>query len=102
LIHDSKEASMATQTKSNPVTDSVESITERFTEINEKAVAGSRKAGVVYLNSYEKAVLAVVDSYEKAAEATRVDWLSTVAAAQADLTREVTKAYTSAARELVS
>ena len=35
-------------------------------------------------------------------QATKIDWLSTVAAAQADFAREVTKAYTSAARELVT
>jgi hypothetical protein len=31
-----------------------------------------------------------------------VDWIVSTAAAQADFTREVAKAYTSAARELVS
>ena len=44
----------------------------------------------------------LADGYEKAANATKIEWLSTVAATQADFAREVTKAYTSAARELVA
>ena len=47
-------------------------------------------------------MLSLADSYEKAAGATKVEWLATVATAQADLTRDITKAYASAARELVS
>ena len=82
---------MATQTKSDPVTESVESAAERVAELNEKAVANGKKAGAAYLSSYEKA-----------ASATKVEWLATVATAQADLTRDITKAYASAARELVS
>jgi len=93
---------MATQTKSNPATESIESAAERLTELNERAVAGSRKAGAAYLTSYENTVLSLADSYEKAAGASRVDWVGAVASAQADFTREVTKAYTAAARELVS
>jgi hypothetical protein len=93
---------MATQTKSDPVTETIETATGRIAELNEKAVANSRKAGAAYLTSYENAVLSLADSYEKAAGATRVQWVSTVAAAQADLTREVTKAYASAAREFVA
>lgn len=93
---------MATQTKSNPVTDTLETATERFAELNEKAAANSRKASAAYLSSYENAVVSLADSYEKAAGASRVEWVNTVAAAQADFTREITKAYTAAAREFVS
>jgi len=94
---------MATQSKStNPINDSVEAATERVAELNEKAVANSRKAGAAYLNSYEKAVVKFADSYERAAGATKVDWVAELATVQADFTREVTKAYTGAVRELVS
>jgi hypothetical protein len=92
----------AAETKSNPIADSVATTTGRITEFNERAAANGRKAGAAYLDSYEKSVLSLVDSYQKTAEATKVDWLSTLASAQADFTREVTKAYTGAARELVS
>jgi hypothetical protein len=47
-------------------------------------------------------VVSLTESYEKAAGTTKVDWIVSTAAAQADFTREVAKAYTSAARELVS
>ena len=87
---------MATQTKDNPVIESVETAAERVAELNEKAVANGKKAGTAYLNSYEKAVLSFADSYEK------VEWLAGVATAQADFAREVTKAYAGAARDLVS
>lgn len=93
---------MATQTKSNPVTESVEAATERVAELNEKAVTNGKKAGAAYLSSYEKTVLSLADSYEKAAGATKVEWLASVAAAQADFTREITKAYASAARDFVA
>jgi hypothetical protein len=93
---------MATQPKITSVTDSVEAATERVAELNEKAVATGKQAGAAYLTSYEKAVLSIADGYEKAAGATNVEWVSTFATAQADFTREFTKAYTSAARELVA
>jgi hypothetical protein len=93
---------MATQPKTNPVTDTIETASERLAEINEKAASSSRKVGAAYVTSYENAVLSLADSYEKAAGASRVEWVTTVASAQADLAREITKAYTAAARELVS
>ena len=93
---------MPTQTKTDPVTESVETAAERVAELNEKAVVNGKKAGVAYLSSYEKAVLSLADSYEKAAGATKVEWIANLATAQADFSREVTKAYTSAARDFVS
>jgi hypothetical protein len=93
---------MATQTKTDPIAESIETAAERVAELNEKAVANGKKAGAAYVSTYEKTVLSLADSFEKAAGATKVDWLATVATAQAELTRDVTKAYASAARELVS
>ena len=105
---------MATQTtkpkpKTDPVAEAAERVAEtheaaveRVTELQDKAVADGKQAGVAYLSSYEKVVLSLADSYEKAAGATKVEWLATVATAQADFTRDVTKAYAGAARELVS
>jgi hypothetical protein len=93
---------MATQDKPNPATDTIESAAERLAQLNEKAVANSRKANAAYLTSYENAVVSLADTYEKAAGASRVEWLSSVASVQADFARDLTKAYTAAARELVS
>ena len=94
---------MASQTPTpESITESVEQAAERVAEFNEKALAGSRKAGVAYVSSYEKAVLSFADGYQRAADATNNEWVTAVAGAQADFTREVTKAYAGAVRDLVS
>jgi hypothetical protein len=93
---------MATQSKSNPVVDSVEAATERFADLNEKAVASSKKASEVYLASYEKTVVALADTYEKATGATKIEWVASLGSLQADATREITRAYTNSVREFVS
>jgi hypothetical protein len=89
---------MSSQSKSNPVIESIESAAEHVAEMNAKAVETSRKAGDVYLSSYEKAVVAIADSYERAAGATKIDWVASIATLQADVTRQLAQAYTSAAR----
>ena len=63
---------MATQTKTDPITESVETAAQRVAELNEKAVANGKKAGAAYVSTYEKTVLSLADSYEKAAGATKV------------------------------
>jgi hypothetical protein len=93
---------MPTQTKSDPVTDSVEAATERAAELHEKSVAASKKASEVYLSSYEKAVVALADTYEKATGASNIEWVVSVGTLQADATREFVRAYTNTVRELVS
>ena len=93
---------MTAQTKSSPVTESIDAAAERVVELNEKAVANGKKTGAAILDTYEKAVISLTECYEKAAGTTKVDWIVSAAGAQADFTREVAKAYTSAARELVS
>ena len=77
---------MATQSKANPVTESIDAASERVVELNEKAVMNGKKAGAAALETYEKAVVSFTESYEKAAGATKVDWIATTATAQADLT----------------
>src|SRR4051794_2255010 len=101
---------MATQTKTtDPIDTTAEKVAElnekataKVAELNEKAAENTRKAGAAYLDSYEKVVVQFADGYEKAAGATKLEWLQTLATTQADFAREVTKAYTSAARDLVS
>jgi hypothetical protein len=92
---------MPTQTKSDPISESIETATEQVTALSEKVVADGKKAGSVLLDSYEKTVVALADSYVKAAQSTKVDWISNVATAQADFAREAAKSYTSAARTFV-
>lgn len=93
---------MATQTKSDPIIDSVEAAAERVADLHEKSVASSKKASDAYLSSYEKAVVALADTYEKATGATKIEWLASVGSLQASATRELTRAYTTTVREFVS
>jgi hypothetical protein len=93
---------MATQTKSDPITESVEAATERVADLHEKAVASSKKASEGYLSSYENVVVALADTYEKATGATKIEWVASIGSLQADATREFARAYTSSVRELVS
>ena len=93
---------MATQTKSDSITDSVQAAAERVMDLHEKSVASSKKASEAYLSSYEKAVVALADTYEKATGATKIDWVVSIGSLQAGATREFARAYTSTVRELVS
>ncbi len=93
---------MPTQSKSDPITDSVQEATERVSELREKAVAQSKKASEAYLSSYEQAVVKLADQYEKATSATNIEWVVSIGSLQADATREIARAYTSAVREFVS
>ncbi len=93
---------MATHTKSDPITESVQAAAERAADLHEKSLASSRKASEAYLSSYEKAVVALADTYEKATGASRIEWVASIGSLQADATRELTRTYTSTVRELVS
>ena len=53
---------MATQTKTDPITESVETAAERVAELNEKAVANGKKASAAILDTYEKAVVSFTES----------------------------------------
>jgi len=89
---------MATQTKT---TDDFEQVSERVREYSDKTVDASKRLSGTVVDTYEKYVLTLADAGQKAGEATNVDWISTAASAQAGVTRELTRAYASAARELL-
>ena len=93
---------MPTQTKSDPISDSVQEATQRVSELHEKAVAQSKKASEAYLSSYERAVVTLADQYEKATGASNIEWVASIGGVQANATREIARACTSAVREFVS
>jgi hypothetical protein len=93
---------MPTQTKSDPITDSVQEAATRVSEFGEQAQAATKKATEAYLSSYETAVVRFADAYEQATGASKVDWVATIGSQQADATRQIVRAYTSTVRELVS
>jgi hypothetical protein len=90
---------MANQTKSADT--SFDEATEKLVSYNEKVVETSKKLTGTAIDAYEKAALGVADLHEKVAGASNVEWVTSVASTQAGLTRDLTKAYTSAARELI-
>lgn len=93
---------MPTQTKPDPITESVEAAAERVADLQQKSLASSKKASEAYLSSYEKAVVALADTYEKATGASKIEWLASIGSLQADATRELARVYTNTVREFVS
>lgn len=87
----------ATQQTKNGLHDA----TERVSEVNDRILDASKRTSAAVIDSYEKAFHTYADLQERVGEASPVEWVTTVTKAQADLTREVTKAYTSAARDLL-
>jgi hypothetical protein len=80
---------------------SVEDAFEQFKELNEQLLASTRKAGNLYLDSYERAVDRAIDLELKLAGLTQQEWLKNVIEAQADITREITTSYATAARSFL-
>jgi hypothetical protein len=74
---------------------------EQAKETGEQFVTAARKAGNVYLDSYEKAVDRAIELELKFAGMTQQEWLKGLVETQADFTREVTSSYTSTARSLL-
>ena len=92
---------MATaQTKSNR-TASIDTAFERAGEAQEQLYAAARKAGNLYIDSYEKAVERAIDVELKFAGASQQEWLKNLIEAQTDFAREITGTYVSTARSLL-
>ncbi|MGI8440788.1 MAG: hypothetical protein ACR2NV_11490 [Thermoleophilaceae bacterium] len=91
---------MATQTKQNG-NRTADYGAERFQELNGRFVDTSRRAGNVYVDSYEKTMKTVADLQERVAAASQNEWLTSMAVAQADFIRELARVQTQTARELL-
>jgi hypothetical protein len=74
---------------------------EQFKDLNEQVLAAARKAGNLYLDSYEKAVDRTIELELKVAGLTQQEWLKNLIEARADFAREFAGSYTSAARSLL-
>jgi DNA-binding ferritin-like protein len=71
-------------------------------ELSEQLLETARKAGTRALDSYEQAVERAIALERKLAGTSRQDWLKQLIESHADLSHELTKAYTTAARTLLS
>jgi hypothetical protein len=88
-----------THTKNDTYT--VEAAFDQAKDQGEQFLAAARKAGNLYVDSYEKAVDRAIEVQLKVAGMTQQEWLKSLIEAQVDFTREVSQAYTTAARGLL-
>ena len=88
-----------TQTKNRE--SRIDAAFEPVKDMNEQFLAAARKAGNVYLDSYEKAVDRAIELQRTVAGTTQQEWLKKLVETQADMTREIASAYTSTARSLL-
>jgi len=80
---------------------SVEQVTKRIRDLNERLIKSSKSAGSTALDTYEKALQSMVDFDEKVASASQLDWVAALATTHAKFITEMSAAYTKAAREMV-
>lgn len=88
-----------TQTRNDAPT--IDAAFEQVKELNEQFLSAARKAGNLYVDSYEKAVDRAIEMERKVAGLTQQEWLKTLIEAQTDFAREVAESYTTAARTLL-
>jgi hypothetical protein len=91
---------MATTETKNGVP-SLDATYDQVRDSSEQVLAAARKAGNLYLDSYEKAVDRTTDLQLKLAGLTQQEWLKSLIEAQVDMTRELAGSYTSTARSLL-
>ncbi len=70
-------------------------------DASDQFLAAARRAGNLYLDSYEKAVDRTINLELSLADMTQQEWLKGVIEAQADVARELTGSYTAAARAVL-
>ena len=92
---------MATTTQTKTGIPSFDAAFDQFRESGEQVLAATRKAGNLYLDSYEKAVERTTALQLKLAGLTPQEWLKSLIEAQVDVTRELTGSYATTARSLL-
>ena len=92
---------MATTTQTKTGIPSFDAAFEQVRESGDQVLTAARKAGNLYLDSYEKAVERSTELQLKLAGLSQQEWLKSLIEAQVDFTREVTQAYTTSARSLL-
>ena len=88
-----------TDTKTGAPT--IDAAYEQVKDLNEQFLAAARKAGSLYVDSYEKAVNRAIDLELKVVGLTQQEWIKNLLATQADFTRELAESYTTTARSLL-
>jgi len=92
---------MATTTDTKTGIPSFDAAFDQYRESSEQVLTTARKAGNLYIDSYEKAVDRATELQLKLAGLSRQEWLKSLIEAQVDITRELTGSYTTTARSLL-
>jgi hypothetical protein len=92
---------MATTTSTKNGIPSFDAAFEQVRESSEQVLSAARKAGNLYLDSYEKAVDRTTELQLKLAGLSQQEWLKSLIEAQVDVTRELAGSYTTTARSLL-
>ena len=92
---------MATTTHTKTGIPSFDTAFEQVRESSEQVLTAARKAGNLYVDSYEKAVDRGIELERKVAGLTQQEWLKNLIEAQAEFARELAESYTTAARSLL-
>ena len=92
---------MATTTSTKTGIPTFDAAFEQVRESGEQVWSAARKAGNLYLDSYEKAVDRSTELQLKLANLSQQEWLKSLIEAQVDVTRELAGSYTTTARSLL-
>jgi hypothetical protein len=92
---------MATSTTTKTGIPSFDSAFEQVRESSEQVFAAARKAGNLYLDTYEKSVDRTTELQLKLAGLSQQEWLKSLIEAQVDVTRELAGSYATTARSLL-
>jgi hypothetical protein len=92
---------MATTTAPKTGIPSFDAAFDQWRESGEQVLTAARKAGNLYLDSYEKAVDRTTELQLKLAGLSQQEWLKSLIEAQVDVTRELAGSYTTTARSLL-
>jgi hypothetical protein len=92
---------MATTTSAKTGIPTFDTAFEQVKDSSEQVWVAARKAGNLYLDSYEKAVDRTVELQLKLAGLTQQEWLKGLIEAQADVSKELASSYTTTARSFL-
>jgi hypothetical protein len=92
---------MATTTHAKTGIPSFDTAFEQVRESSDQFLTAARKAGNLYLDTYEKTVDRTTELQLKLAGLTQQEWLKGLIEAQVDVTRELAGSYTTTARSLL-
>ena len=74
---------------------------EQFRDSSDQILAAARKAGALYIDSYEHAVDRALDVESRFAASAQPEWLKTLIESHVDLSRELAGAYVNTARNVL-